>query len=50
VPEAEQVPLAAKLLAMSNTVDVVVAGHGDAQEAALPELLRAYQTVALTTN
>lgn len=50
VPEAEQVPLAAKLLAMSNTVDVVVAGHGDAEEAALPELLRAYQTVALTTN
>mmetsp|Transcript_15976 Transcript_15976/g.30065 ORF Transcript_15976/g.30065 Transcript_15976/m.30065 type:complete len:220 (+) Transcript_15976:49-708(+) len=48
VPEAEQVPFASKLLAMSQTVDVVVAAHGLPEEN--QELLRAFQTVALTTN
>eukprot|EP00931_Biecheleriopsis_adriatica_P096570 TRINITY_DN70212_c0_g1_i1.p1 TRINITY_DN70212_c0_g1~~TRINITY_DN70212_c0_g1_i1.p1 ORF type:complete len:245 (-),score=47.11 TRINITY_DN70212_c0_g1_i1:50-730(-) len=49
VPDSFQFPLAAKLLAMSNTVDVVVAVHGELGEEK-GEILRGYQTVALTTN
>lgn len=49
VPDAFQMPLAAKLLAMSNTVDVVVAAHGDLGEEK-SEVLRGYQSVALTAN
>lgn len=49
VPDAFQMPLAAKLLAMSNTVDVIVAAHGELKEERA-EVLRGYQTVALTTN
>mmetsp|Transcript_87503 Transcript_87503/g.271926 ORF Transcript_87503/g.271926 Transcript_87503/m.271926 type:complete len:255 (-) Transcript_87503:44-808(-) len=49
VPDSFQMPLAAKLLAMSNTVDVVVAAHGPLGEER-SEVLRGYQTVALTTN
>jgi len=49
VPDAFQMPLAAKLLAMSNTVDVVVAAHGELGEERA-EVLRGYQSVALTTN
>jgi len=49
VPNGFQMPLAAKLLAMSNTVDVVVAAHGELKEDR-PAVLRGYQTVALTTN
>jgi len=49
VPAAFQMPLAAKLLAMSNTVDVIIAAHGTLKEDKF-EILRAYQTVALTTN
>lgn len=50
VPDAFQMPFAAKLLAMSNTVDVIVAVHGDVLPERKPEILRGYQTVALTTN
>jgi len=49
VPDAFQMPLAAKLLAMSNTVDVLVAAHGELGEEKA-EVLRGYQSVALTTN
>lgn len=49
VPSAVQMPLAAKLLAMSNTVDVIVIAHGSPAEYPTP-LLQGYQTVALTTN
>lgn len=49
VPDSFQMPLAAKLLAMSNTVDVVIVEHGDLGETQ-SSLLRSYQTVALTTN
>lgn len=49
VPDAFQFPLAAKMLAMSQTVDVVVACHGALGEEK-GEILRGYQTVALTTN
>lgn len=49
VPDAFQMPLAAKLLAMSNTVDVIVAAHGELQDEKAA-VLRGYQTVALTTN
>jgi len=49
VPAAFQMPLSAKLLAMSNTVDVIIAAHGTLKEDKF-EILRAYQTVALTTN
>lgn len=50
VPNAFQLPLAAKLLAMSNTVDVIVAAHGELQAAEVPEVMRGFQTVSLTTN
>lgn len=54
VPDAFQLPLAAKLLAMSNTVDVIVvvmdSSNGPVQAEVVPELLRGFQTVALTTN
>jgi len=50
VPDALQTPLAAKFLAMSQTVDVIVVAHGDVQGTTATELLRAFQTVALTTN
>lgn len=50
VPDAFQMPFAAKLLAMSNTVDVVVAAHGKLLQAQQGEILRGYQTVTLTTN
>jgi len=49
VPAVFQMPLSAKLLAMSNTVDVIIAAHGTLKEDRF-EILRAYQTVALTTN
>lgn len=49
IPDAFQFPLAAKLLAMSNTVDVIVAAHGDVKDEKA-EVMRGYQTVALTTN
>mmetsp|Transcript_49568 Transcript_49568/g.95711 ORF Transcript_49568/g.95711 Transcript_49568/m.95711 type:complete len:242 (+) Transcript_49568:77-802(+) len=49
VPTAFQMPLAAKLLAMSNTVDVVVAAHGTLGEER-QEIIRGYMTVSLTTN
>lgn len=49
VPDAFQFPLAAKLLAMSNTVDVVLASHGQLGEEK-GEILRGYMTVSLTTN
>lgn len=49
VPDAFQMPLAAKLLAMSNTVDVVIVEHGALGDTK-SSLLRSYQTVALTTN
>ncbi|CAK9043440.1 Hypothetical protein SCF082_LOCUS24828, partial [Durusdinium trenchii] len=52
VPDSFQLPLAAKLLAMSNTVDVIVAIHSieDKTDPDYPELLRGFQTVALTAN
>merc|ERR1719277_2782327 len=50
VPDAFQMPLAAKLLAMSNTVDVLVAAHGSVAGEQLAEILRSYQSVALNTN
>jgi len=49
VPDAFQFPLAAKLLAMSNTVDVVVAAYGPLGEEK-SEILRGFMTIALTTN
>lgn len=49
VPDALQMPFAAKLLAMSNTVDVIVAMHGDVKDMKT-EMYRMYQTVALNTN
>merc|ERR1712129_274910 len=49
VPSALQMPLAAKLLAMSNTVDVVVAAHGALGDER-QEIIRGYMTVSLTTN
>eukprot|EP00930_Biecheleria_cincta_P000912 TRINITY_DN102103_c0_g1_i1.p1 TRINITY_DN102103_c0_g1~~TRINITY_DN102103_c0_g1_i1.p1 ORF type:complete len:221 (+),score=38.41 TRINITY_DN102103_c0_g1_i1:74-736(+) len=49
VPDAFQFPLAAKMLAMSQTVDVIVACHGN-PGAEKDEILRGYQSVALTTN
>ena len=48
VPTAFQLPIAAKFLAMSRTVDVIVIAHGDPPDRA--ELLRSYQTTALATN
>ncbi|CAJ1364023.1 unnamed protein product [Effrenium voratum] len=51
VPEAFQLPLATKLLAMSNTVDVVVVVQTHRiSEQEQAEILRGFQTVALTTN
>eukprot|EP00927_Polykrikos_kofoidii_P030165 TRINITY_DN26005_c0_g1_i2.p1 TRINITY_DN26005_c0_g1~~TRINITY_DN26005_c0_g1_i2.p1 ORF type:complete len:270 (-),score=37.11 TRINITY_DN26005_c0_g1_i2:295-1104(-) len=50
VPDALQVPLIAKFLAMSQTVDVIIAAHGDLKDGVRQELLRAYQSVALTTS
>jgi len=49
VPSVFQMPLAAKFLAMSNTVDVVVAAHGTLGEMR-QEIIRGYMTVSLTTN
>eukprot|EP00434_Breviolum_minutum_P006351 symbB.v1.2.005604.t1/scaffold324.1/size254390/1 len=50
VPDSFQLPLASKLLAMSNTVDVIVAVYSVTTQETLPEILRGFQTVALTTN
>lgn len=50
VPDVFQLPMAAKWLAMSQTVDVIVAAHGALSAEDKTELLRSYQNVALTTN
>mmetsp|Transcript_24043 Transcript_24043/g.55520 ORF Transcript_24043/g.55520 Transcript_24043/m.55520 type:complete len:256 (-) Transcript_24043:154-921(-) len=51
VPETSQLPLAAKFLAMSNTVDVIVASYLPIDQVDRDiELGRSLQTVALSTN
>ena len=50
MPDSFQLPIASKLLAMSNTVDVIVAAYGQVTDAEYQEMLRGFQTVALTTN
>mmetsp|Transcript_9381 Transcript_9381/g.16981 ORF Transcript_9381/g.16981 Transcript_9381/m.16981 type:complete len:252 (+) Transcript_9381:70-825(+) len=49
VPQTSQLALAAKFLAMSNTVDVIVAAYTMAPEGEI-ELARSLQSVALNTN
>lgn len=50
IPDALQIPVAAKFLAMSQTVDVMIAAHGKPPDGIEIELLRAYQSLALNTN
>lgn len=50
VPSTFQLPLAAKLLAMSNTIDVVMVAHSALGEGERSELYRSLQSVALATN
>ncbi len=48
VPVAFQMPIAAKFLAMSQTVDVIIIAHGKLLQQS--DLLQRYQDTALSTN
>jgi len=50
LPDAFQIPISAKWLAMSQTVDAIVVAHGAMTPEQKSEALRTYQSVSLNFN